>query len=130
MPKRKAHIKVESYGRYSHWERGSRKLPKILEFTHSIDAIEGNEFGMILKITGGKGMRLDYCIKHPDFKDSKGNTEPDFIGEYYVSSNNYEFFLGDCIWLPLEDKVGSWEVIVSHEGDILESQKFDISFPD
>lgn len=126
MPKRKPKIKIESYGRYSKWERGSKKLPKILEFTNTIEAIEGNEFGLLLKIEGGKGLRLDFCIKHPPFRDSKGNVEPDFVGEYFVNTNNYKFFIGDSIWLPVEDKLGTWEVIVYSEGNEIAYQKFEI----
>lgn len=126
MPKIKPKIKIESYGRYSKWNRESRELPKILEFTHTIEATDGNEFGMILKIEGGKGLRLDFCIKHPPFRDANGNVEPDFVGEYYVNTNNYEFFIGDCIWLPLEDKLGTWKVIVNSEGKEIASKKFNV----
>lgn len=126
MAKKRPQIKVESFGRYTPWERGSRELPKILEFTNIIETHEGNEFGVILKIIGGKGISLDYCIKHPPFKDSQGNIEPDFVGKYFVNSNQYEFYIGDCIWLPVEDKVGIWEVIVFHEGKKIASQKFEV----
>lgn len=119
-------IKVESYGRYSKWERGSRELPKIKEFTTTIKSTEGNEFGMILHISGGKGAKINYCIKHPPFKDKNGNIEPDFIGQVIVPSNNYQFYIGDCIWLPVEDKAGTWEVIVESEGKLFASKKFDI----
>lgn len=126
MPRKKPKIRIESYGRYSRWERGNRKLPKILEFTQTIEAIEGNEFGMILKIEGGKGMRLDFCIKHPPFRDESGNLEPDFTGEYFVNSNRYEFYIGDCIWLPVEDKIGAWEIMVSHDGQELARKVFHV----
>ncbi len=129
MPRKKPLIKTESYGRYSAWDRNSRELPQILEFTNIIQAIEGNEFGMILKIEGGKGMKLDYCIKHPPFRDAAGRIEPDFTGEYYVNTNNYSFYLGDCIWLPVEDKTGIWEVSIAYEGKILASQTFEVVLP-
>ena len=130
MPKKKPQFKIESYGRYSAWKKGSRELPKILEFTDVIKAVEGNEFGMILKITGGRGIRLDYCIKHPPFRDAKGNIEPDFTGEYFVHSNQHEFYLGDCIWLPLEDKTGKWEIIVYFMGKEVARKQFDVVLPE
>lgn len=129
MPKKKPKIKLESFGRYSKWEKDSRQLPKILEFTNTIEAVEGNEFGLILKIERGKGIKLHYIIKHPPFRNEKGKPEPDFTGEYFVNSNQHEFYIGDCIWLPVKDKVGIWEIIVYHEGRIIASQVFKIILP-
>jgi hypothetical protein len=80
-----------------------------------------------LKIEGGKGIKLDYIIKHPPFKNEVGVLEPDFTGEYYINSNYHVFYIGDCIWLPAEDKVGTWEIIVYHEGTIIASQIFQIT---
>ena len=129
MTKKKPNIKLESYGRYSKWERGLRQLPRILEFTNRIEAREGNEFGLILKIEGGKGMKLNFVIKHPPFKDKRGKIEPDFTGEYHVNSNRYEFYIGDCIWDPIEDKIGVWQIIVFHERKQIADQRFEIVPP-
>lgn len=129
MSKRKPKIKIDSFGRYSRWERGSRELPKILEFTNQIEAIEGNEFGMVLYITGGRGACLEYCIKHPPFKDKNGNTEPDFTGAYVIKSNDHKFYIGDSIWLPVEDKVGTWKILVKHEGKVIAEKGFRIILP-
>jgi hypothetical protein len=129
MSKKKPHIIVESFGRYSKWDKKSRKLPKILEFTQIIEAKTGNEFGLVLKIEGGKGMKLDYIIKHPAFRDMAGNVEPDFTGENYVNSNQYRFYIGDCIWQPVEDKLGIWEIIVYYKGQKLAAQTFEVVLP-
>lgn len=129
MPGKKPVIRIESFGRYSKWEKGSKKLPVILEFTDRIEAFEGNEFGMILRIIGGRGLKLGYCIKHPAFKDSTGKVEPDFTGEYYVNSNDFHFYIGDCIWLPVEDKAGKWTVIVEHDNKAIASKSFQIVLP-
>lgn len=130
MPKKKPKIKLESFGRYTTWEKGSKKLPKILEFTQVIHATEGNEFGLVLKIEGGKGARLDYCIKHPPFRNASGEIEPDFTGEYYVKSNHFDFFIGDSIWAPIENKVGIWEITVLYEGSIVVSKIFEVIIPE
>ena len=130
MKKKQLKIKIETFGRYSKWDRNSRKLPEIIEFTNTIEAIEGNEFGMVLRILGGKGLKLDFCIKHPPFRDSEGKPEPDFIGEHYVSSNDYRFYIGDCIWLPVEDKAGIWELFVSFQGNIVASKTFRVVLPE
>ena len=124
MAKKKPHIKIESFGRYSGWIKGSRELPHIDEFTEEIVAKEDVEFGMILHIIGGKGIKLDYCIKHPPFKDVKGNPEPDFKGEFYINSNDYRFYIGDCIWKPIDDKCGIWQIIVKQEESIIAEKKF------
>ena len=124
MGKKKPVIKIESYGRYSQWDRGSKDIPHILEFTEEIKAEEGNEFGMVLYIKGGKGIRLDYCIKHPPFTDKDGNVEPDFVGEYYVNSNDHKFYIGDCIWLPITDKTGKWVITVELEGSLVAQKSF------
>ena len=129
MPQKKPEFKVISYGRYSKWERGSKKLPTVLEFTNTIKAYEGNEFGMILRIIRGKGTKLTYCIKYPSFLNRDGIKAPDYIGEYFVNSNDFQFYIGDCIWLPIEDKIGTWEVIVFHEVKTVASKSFLILSP-
>jgi len=129
MPQKKPEIKIESYGRYSKWENGSKKLPSVLEFTNVIEAFEGNEFGMILRIKRGKGLKLEYCIKHPPFLCDDGKVAPDFIGEYFVNSNDFQFYIGDCIWLPYDDKIGNWEIKVYHEDRIIAEKTFEIVSP-
>ncbi|MBN1598414.1 MAG: DUF3859 domain-containing protein [Bacteroidales bacterium] len=129
MAKKKPVITVESYGKYTRWERGSKVLPKILDFTTIIEAIEGNEFGIIISIEKGKGIKLDFSIKHPPFKDSEGNMEPDYTGEYYVNSNRYRFYIGDSIWMPVEDKLGEWEISVFTEGKKIVSKIFSVVLP-
>lgn len=126
MAKKRPTIKIESFGRYTKWNRESKELPKIVKYTTTIKSEEGNEFGMILNIVGGKGIILDYCIKHPPFKDKNGKIEPDFVGEFFIKSNNFRFFIGDCIWLPVEDKVGIWDISVSYQGKVVANKKFEI----
>lgn len=129
MAKRKPKITIESFGRYSKWDRTSRKLPHIEEFTETIPAVEGNEFGMVLHITGGRGIKLNYCIKHPPFKSSDGKIEPDFTGKYYINSNDHKFYIGDCIWLPVEDKTGIWYIYVEWDGVKVAEKKFSVVLP-
>ena len=97
MNKRKPDFRMYSYGEYSQWDRSSRELPKILNITDTIRAEIGTEFGYILKISGGKGKRITFRIEHPPFKNEDDKIVPSFEGEYFVGSNDYEFFLGDCI---------------------------------
>lgn len=125
MAKKKIDIKIKSYGIYSQWDRSSKELPKLRKVTTDIPAELDVEFGYILHIKGGKGTMLEFVIKHPPFIDVKtGDTAPDFVGEHYVNSNDWMFFLGDTIWEPVEDKVGIWEVVVFMDGKEVANKKF------
>ncbi|MCG8698270.1 MAG: DUF3859 domain-containing protein [Bacteroidales bacterium] len=126
MPKKKPKFIIDSYGRFSTWNKKSRELPKILEFTDTIEAIEGNEFGIRLKVIGAKGIKLTFCINHPPIRDEKGHILPDFTGELYVNSNNFECFVGDGIWLPVNEKKGNWTVTIRHEKEIIASKIFKV----
>lgn len=119
--------KLTSYGRYSSWDRTSKTLPDILEFTHRIQAIEGVEFGYVLNIVKGKGKRLSFVIDHPPFLDDRGQLSPPFTGELYIRDNNWDFFLGDMIWLPIEDKVGPWRLVTKIEDEIVADEIFQLS---
>lgn len=119
MARKKIDIELYSYGEYSEWDRNSRKLPKIVNITHTIEAEIGTEFGYVLKIKRGKGKKLEFKIIHPPFLDEDGKLVPDFTGEYYINSNDHEFFLGDCIWEPLEDKLGHWRLITYLDGQVI-----------
>ena len=129
MAKRKPKITIESFGRYTKWNRNSKELPHIEEFTDTISAVEGNEFGMILHISGGKGIILNYCIKHPPFKNDIGDIEPDFTGEFHINSNTFKFYIGDCIWEPVEDKTGIWQIFVEWEDIKVADVKFSVVLP-
>ena len=110
MAKKKIEVKIKNYGIYSQWDRESKDLPKIVEFTKKVPAQLNIEFGYILSIKKAKGLKLSFRIEHPPFRDSSGNIAPTFVGEQYVNSNNYNFFLGDTLWEPIEDKVGPWRL--------------------
>ncbi|MCU4177364.1 DUF3859 domain-containing protein [Carboxylicivirga sp. N1Y90] len=110
MAKKKISYELYSYGIYSRWERESKQLPKLVEITTQITIKPDIEFGYVIKIKGAKGKKLVYEIDHPLFKDKHGNIEAPFVGEVYVNSNDYEFFLGDTVWEPYEDKAGEWKL--------------------
>ncbi len=99
---------VRTFGIYERFDKGDKELPRFLEGTTKIPCRLDIEFGYVLHITGGKGKKLTFEIDHPPFKDSSGETAPAFVGDVYINSNDYRFFLGDTIWLPLEDKLGPW----------------------
>lgn len=126
MGKRKPVIKIYSYGEYSKWERNSKEIPKILDFSTDIRAEIGTEFGYVLHIKQGKGEILKFKIDHPPFKDENGNIRPPFTGEQFIRSNDFQFYLGDCIWEPLEDKLGKWEITTYYKNQVVANKVFNI----
>ncbi len=119
MAKKKIETELYSYGIYSKWERNSKDLPKLIKITDQIPLELDIEFGYTIRIKGAKGKRIQFEIDHPPFKDAQGKTAEPFTGEYFVRSNDYEFFLGDTIWKPLNDKKGEWKLTTWLDGKIL-----------
>ena len=119
MAKRRPEFKMYSYGEYSTWNRESKEIPKILEFTTEIEAKLGTEFGYVLHIKNGKGETIDFKIDHPPFKNENGKLVAPFTGEQFIRTNDFEFYLGDCVWEPLEDKLGTWELTTYYRGQVV-----------
>lgn len=126
MRKRKPIFKIYSYGEYSKWDRESKEIPKILDITTEIEATSGTEFGYVLQIKQGKGETIEFRIDHPPFKDESGKVTPPFTGEQFIRTNDYLFYLGDCIWDPPEDKFGVWELTTYHNGKVVANKVFQI----
>ena len=118
MAKRKVETEIYSYGEYAEWDRESKSIPRLVAITEKVEATIGTEFGYVLRIRYGKGKKLVFRIDHPSFQDGEGKVTPPFTGEQYIRSNDYEFFLGDCIWEPLEDKLGKWTMTTWLDGKI------------
>ncbi len=127
--RKKFEVTIESYGLYTQWKNNSRELPKIVEFTNVISAYPGNEFGMILRIRKGKGVKLSYYIRHPVEKSYSSTPENDFSGVHIIRSNDYKFFVGDCIDQPVKNKIGEWVIGVCSEGVLLAEKAFNIVIP-
>jgi hypothetical protein len=126
MGKRRPTFKMYSYGEYSKWNRNSNEIPKILEFKTDIEAQIGTEFGYVLHIKNGKGEMLEFKIDHPPFTDEDGNIRPPFTGEHFIRTNDFRFYLGDCIWEPLEDKLGKWEITTYYRGAVVAHKIFNL----
>ena len=117
MPKQKPEVQIESCGLYTPLDKEGKELPKLVRFTEEIPCELGVEFGYILHIRKGRGMKLTFQIDHPPFLRSacpaqglEGEIEGPFTGEEYVRSNDWKFFLGDTTWEPIEDKAGMWRI--------------------
>ena len=124
MAKRKPQIRIRSYGIYTQWESGSRDLPKISEFTMDVPAIVDIEFGLVVNIQGAKNQELEYCIYHPGIIDKNGNVREPFDGVVYVKTNDWNFYLGDTIWEPLEDKLGDWRMTLEMDNKLIAEKTF------
>lgn len=108
-----------SYGEYATWDRNSKAIPKLLSIKNTVEAETGTEFGYVLRIKKAKGKRIDFRIDHPPFQDESGKVSPPFTGQVIINSNSYEFFLGDCVWDPADDKMGNWTMTTKIDGEIV-----------
>ena len=129
MAKRKAEIRLRSYGIYERWDSEDKALPKIKKFTLEVPAVVDIEFGLIVNIKGAKNQLLDFCIDHPGILDSEGLRRAPFDGSEYVKTNDWNFYLGDTIWLPLVDKLGPWRMTVELGGKTIAEKVFNVVQP-
>lgn len=116
MAKKKPDVGMHSHGRYTGWNRDGKDLPELVKITSEVHAEPGVEFGYVLRIRHARNSKISFCIEHPPFEDGEGNPVPPFEGELYVKTNDYRFFLGDTVWLPVEDKRGEWRLITWLDG--------------
>lgn len=119
MAKKKFDVELYSYGEYAAWDRQSKAIPKLLDINNTIKAQTGTEFGYVLRIKKAKGKRIDFRIDHPPFTDETGKIMPPFTGEVIINSNDYWFFLGDCVWEPPHDKMGKWTMTTKIDGEVV-----------
>ena len=92
-------------------------------------AVVDIEFGLIVNIKGAKNQQLDFCIDHPGILDDQGERRPPFDGSEYIKANDWNFYLGDTIWLPLEDKLGKWRMTVELGGKLFAAKVFNVRMP-
>lgn len=124
MAKRSPIIEMTSYGIYSTWDSKSKHLPKIQEFTTHVPADIDVEFGFIVNIKKAKGAVIHYCIDHPGILSKKGDPLAPFEGEEHVGSNDWDFYLGDTIWAPVNDKLGQWQMRIELNGRTIAEKTF------
>ena len=84
------------------------------------------EFGFVVNIKGAKNQLLGYCIDHPGILDDDGVRRPPFDGAVYVKQNDWNFYLGDTIWAPIEDKLGNWRMTLELGGKIIADKTFQL----
>lgn len=126
MAKRSAIIEMVSYGIYSTWDSKSKQLPKILEFTTQVPAELDIEFGFSINIKKAKGKKIRFCIDHPGITTEDGDVLAPFDGEEHINSNDWDFYLGDTIWLPTNNKLGPWRMTIELGGNTIAEKTFDV----
>ena len=124
MAKRKPEVRVRSYGIYTQWESDSKLLPRIAQFTTRVSAEIDIEFGFVVNVKGAKNQELNYCIYHPEILDADGVVRAPFDGVVYVKTNDWDFYLGDTIWSPIDDKLGDWRMTMELDGKIIAEKTF------
>ncbi len=120
---------MRTWGIYSQWDSGSKQLPKIVQVTTRVPAEVDIEFGFVVNVKGAKNQELEYCIDHPGILDDAGNRRDPFRGTVYVKTNDWDFFLGDTIWNPVDDKLGEWRLTLEMNGAAIAEKSFDVVLP-
>jgi len=84
------------------------------------------EFGFIVNIKKARGAKIDFCIDHPGILDEHGNKRAAFTGVVHVTNNDWDFYLGDTVWLPIADKCGDWHMSISLDNKVLAQKTFHV----
>lgn len=129
MAKQKPTVSVRTYGIYSKWDSDAKQLPSFVRSTTRIPAEIDVEFGLVINVKGGKNLPINFCIDHPGILDDHGNKRPSFEDVVYVKTNDWDFYLGDTIWHPIEDKLGRWRITLELQGVIVAEQDFELYLP-
>ncbi|UZJ43036.1 DUF3859 domain-containing protein [Marinimicrobium sp. C6131] len=130
MAKKKPEVKLRSWGVYTPLDPNSKELPQLIKMTRDIPCELDIEFGYIVNIKKAKNRKLQYCIYHPDIPDEEGNPLPPFDGEVYIKQNDWDFFIGDTIWKPVENKQGPWRITLAIDGQLIADETLNLVLPE
>ncbi|TWU24389.1 hypothetical protein Pla52o_23160 [Novipirellula galeiformis] len=117
---------MRTFGIYAHWDAESKELPRFIQSTTTVHAKVGVEFGFVVNIKNAKNQSLHYCIDHPGILDAEGKRRLPFDGDVYVKQNDWNFYLGDTIWDPIEDKLGLWTLAIELDEKIVAEKTFEL----
>lgn len=126
MAKKKPEVRLRSWGIYSRWDADAKTLPELREVTTHVPAEIDIEFGFVVNIRSARNEKLYYCIDHPGIHDDEGRVRPPFDGTVHVRTNNWDFYLGDTIWRPIDDKLGTWRMWVELNGITVAEKSFTV----
>lgn len=126
MAKAKFSSRIVSAGIYHGFDAASKELPKIKSFTRHVVAELDVEFGLIVNISKAKGQQITWRIEHPQLTDDDGEVMAPFEGQEFITDNDWQFYLGDCIWAPINDKGGDWRMTIELAGQLIVDETFDV----
>lgn len=126
MAKKKTEVRLVSWGIYTQWDSKSRELPELIRMTRDIPCELDIEFGYLVNIKKAKNKKLHYCIYHPNIPDEDGKPIAPFAGEEYIKQNDWNFFIGDTIWAPIENKVGNWRITLTIDDELIADETFNL----
>jgi hypothetical protein len=124
MAKKKFEVRLVSWGIYTLWDSASKELPKLKKMTRDIPCELDIEFGYILNIKKAKNKKLQYCIYHPEIPDDSGVPMAPFSGAEFIKQNDWNFFIGDTVWAPIDNKKGDWRITLAIEGELVADETF------
>lgn len=126
MAKKKTEVRLVSWGIYTQWDSKSRELPELIRMTRDIPCELDIEFGYLVNIKKAKNKKLHYCIYHPNIPGEDGKPIAPFAGEEYIKQNDWNFFIGDTIWAPVENKVGNWRITLTIDDELIADETFNL----
>ncbi|MEO0514830.1 MAG: DUF3859 domain-containing protein [Planctomycetota bacterium] len=130
MARKRPVIQEVSYGLYDRFEAEGKGLPRVREFTSAVPAVVGQEFGFVIKIKHGRGLRIDFEIDHPRILHREtGDVMEPFRGEVFVRDSDFDFFLGDALWEPIEQMIGEWTLSTKLDGKLVNRRTFEVVRP-
>lgn len=135
MARKRPVVQEVSYGLYERFEAEGKGLPKLRTFGTRVPAEISQEFGYIVKIKQARGLRIDFEIDHPDIPErgtepADGRIMAPFIGEVFVRNSDFDFFLGDALWEPLDHMLGEWTLTTRLDGKVVNRRTFEVIRPD
>lgn len=132
MARKRPVIQEVSYGLYEPFDAQDKQLPKLSAdgaYTTKVPPEVGQEFGYVLKIKHGRGMRIDFEIDHPRIPDADGIVMDPFRGEVFVRNSDFDFFLGDALWEPIEHMLGEWTLTTRLDDKVVAKRTFEVVRP-
>lgn len=126
MARKRPAVDVVSYGLYDRFDPAGKALPRVVEFTTAVPAVAGQEFGYVLKIKQGRGMRLGWEIDHPRVPGKDGSVMDPFRGQAFVRTSDFDFFLGDALWEPLANMLGEWTLTTTLDEKVVAKRTFEV----
>ncbi len=51
---------------------------------------------------------------------------PPFDGELHIRNNDWDFYLGDTIWAPIDTKIGAWRMTLEINNTIIAEKTFNV----